>query len=214
MGGTPISGVKVVDVYGVPTNATVPVTGNTFTIDGTSATYYYQITRNATPQPNIALSTNSLTPSCVQGSSPVDDSFQVWNTGNAPLNYTVSKDQSWLSVEPTSGTSSDQTDKKTDTVTYSTTGLRPATIAPTSRSAIRTPPTTRRSINVSLNVKTPSSIVSDTTVLNPVVTVGRNAISQQFKVWDGGRCRSTTLCPRTPDWLGANPANGTSTGVG
>ena len=54
--------------------------------------------------PNIALSTNSLTPSCVQGSSPANDTFQVWNTGNATLNFSVTKQPTWLSITPSSGT--------------------------------------------------------------------------------------------------------------
>ncbi len=40
--------------------------------------------------PAIALSTTSLSPSCVQGSAPAGDSFQVWDSGGGALNYTIS----------------------------------------------------------------------------------------------------------------------------
>ncbi|MFC1635144.1 hypothetical protein ACFL5Z_09900, partial [Planctomycetota bacterium] len=43
--GAPLTSVKVVDVYGVPTAQQVERSGNTFTIDGRYATYYYQIKR-------------------------------------------------------------------------------------------------------------------------------------------------------------------------
>jgi hypothetical protein len=43
--GPPLTSVKVVDVYGVPTAAEVDRTGNTFAIDGRYATYYYQAKR-------------------------------------------------------------------------------------------------------------------------------------------------------------------------
>ncbi len=43
--GTPLTSVKVVDVYGVPTAQHVERTGNTFSIDGRYATYYYEIRR-------------------------------------------------------------------------------------------------------------------------------------------------------------------------
>ncbi len=44
--GAPLASVKVVDVYGVPTDNQVECTGNTFTIDGRYATYYYQVKRS------------------------------------------------------------------------------------------------------------------------------------------------------------------------
>ncbi|KPL25438.1 MAG: hypothetical protein AMJ75_00895 [Phycisphaerae bacterium SM1_79] len=43
--GGPVTSVKVVDVYGVPTSKQVQRTGNTFTIDGRYATYYYEVKR-------------------------------------------------------------------------------------------------------------------------------------------------------------------------
>ena len=45
--GSAINGVRVLDVYGVPTASSVARTGNQFTIDGRYASYYYQITRAA-----------------------------------------------------------------------------------------------------------------------------------------------------------------------
>jgi hypothetical protein len=45
MKGGPLKSVKVVDVYGVPTNQDVARTGNTFAIDGRYATYYYEVKR-------------------------------------------------------------------------------------------------------------------------------------------------------------------------
>ena len=44
--GGPVKSVKVVDVYGVPTNQDVERTGNTFKIDGRYATYYYEVKRS------------------------------------------------------------------------------------------------------------------------------------------------------------------------
>ena len=46
MKGAPLDAVRVVDVYGVPQDRDVERTGNTFTIDGRYATYYYEIVRS------------------------------------------------------------------------------------------------------------------------------------------------------------------------
>jgi len=43
--GAPPASVKVVDIYGVPTDKEVERQGNTFTIDGRYATYYYEVKR-------------------------------------------------------------------------------------------------------------------------------------------------------------------------
>jgi hypothetical protein len=43
--GAPPAEVRVVDLYGVPTDVKVPASGATFTIDGRYQTYYYQVRR-------------------------------------------------------------------------------------------------------------------------------------------------------------------------
>ena len=43
--GAPLTSVNVVDVYGVPTAQQVDRNGNTFSIDGRYAAYYYQVKR-------------------------------------------------------------------------------------------------------------------------------------------------------------------------
>ena len=43
--GEPVTSVRVVDVYGVPTNRELERDGNTIRIDGRYATYYYEIRR-------------------------------------------------------------------------------------------------------------------------------------------------------------------------
>jgi glycosyl hydrolase family 42 (putative beta-galactosidase) len=47
--GDALSSVKVVDVYGVPTERDVEREGNTFAIDGRYATYYYEVCRSSMP---------------------------------------------------------------------------------------------------------------------------------------------------------------------
>ena len=75
--------------------------------------------------PTITLSPTSLTPSVIQGSSPANQTFTVKNTGAGTLNYSISDNVSWLSVNPASGTSTGETDNIT--VSYTTSSLSAGT---------------------------------------------------------------------------------------
>jgi len=75
--------------------------------------------------PTISLSTSSLSPTTDEGSSPANDSFTVSNSGDGTLEYSITDDASWLSVSPTSGTSTGEAD--TITVSYSTASLEAGT---------------------------------------------------------------------------------------
>ncbi len=44
--GAPVTSARVVDVYGLPADAQIPRSGNTITIDGRYATYYYEVRRD------------------------------------------------------------------------------------------------------------------------------------------------------------------------
>jgi len=52
----------------------------------------------------------SLQVSCAQGSDAADQSFNIWNSGEGTLNYSISADADWIIGSPLSGTlTSDQT---------------------------------------------------------------------------------------------------------
>jgi hypothetical protein len=100
--------------------------------------------------PAISLGTTSLTNSCTAGTDASSQTFRVWNSGGGTLNYSISDNRSWLSVSPSSGTSTGEQD--TITVNYSTSGLSAgsysATITITDPGADNSP----RTIGVSLSI--------------------------------------------------------------
>ena len=71
----------------------------------------------------------SLSASAAQGSNASSQSFQVSNSGGGTLSYTISDSATWLSVTPTSGTSTGEQD--TITVAYATSGLPAGTYSAT-----------------------------------------------------------------------------------
>ena len=76
----------------------------------------------STTGPVIALAPGSLAPSTTQGgASPAGQSFTIRNSGTGTLNYTISDNASWMTVSPTSGSSTGESD--TINVTYNTSGL-------------------------------------------------------------------------------------------
>ena len=210
LGGNAIESVKSVDIYGVPTSTELPLAGNTFTINGNYTSIYYEINRSSVPTPTIALNKTSLTPSCVEGSDPSDGSFQVWDTGDAQLNYTISDDAGWLSVDPTSGSSDDSSDKQTHTVHYDASGLTPdqytATITVTDAAATNSPQT----ISVTLTVEAPRSISLSTDTLSPFCVQGSDAPDQSFQVWNGGEGTLDYTVSGDVGWLAVSPDNGSS----
>ena len=64
----------------------------------------------------ISISTTTLAPSALEGSSPGNQTFTVRNNGATPMDHHVSSDVGWMSASPSSGESSGETD--TVTVSY------------------------------------------------------------------------------------------------
>lgn len=83
-----------------------------FGIETTGALISGSITAtvNQANPPSIGVSQNLLSFSAVQGANPANQSFSVSNTGGGTLDYTVSDNQSWISVTPTSGSSTGEAD--------------------------------------------------------------------------------------------------------
>jgi len=124
-----------------PNEVFLPANTTSWTHTGLSAdtTYHYKVRAqnaagvsayvgpvNATTDdhaPAIAVDTTSIQVSCVVGTDAGDETFQVWNSGGATLQYQVSDNTSKLSVSPTTGSSTGSGNKQTHTVTFTTAAL-------------------------------------------------------------------------------------------
>jgi len=72
----------------------------------------------------INLSESSFSPSEEEdGPNPANNTFDITNDGTRPLNWTVSKNEAWLSVGPGSGSTDPDPDSDEITVSYDITGL-------------------------------------------------------------------------------------------
>ena len=73
--------------------------------------------------PVIATSSTSLSQVCVVGSDAASLELNVWNAGDGTLNFTESDNADWLSVTPTSGTSSSTSEIVKLTISFKTSTL-------------------------------------------------------------------------------------------
>jgi len=159
--------------------------------------------------PAISRSPASLSNSCLQGQNAPSQSFAVWNSGGGTLSYTMTDNVSWLSLSPTSGSSTGEHD--TISVIYSTSSLAAgnysATITINATGATNTPQT----IPVSLTVGQPA-ISRSPTSLSSVCQLSEDALSQSFEVWNSGGSALSYTITDDVDWLSCSPASGSSTG--
>ncbi|NJL70620.1 MAG: choice-of-anchor D domain-containing protein, partial [Candidatus Competibacteraceae bacterium] len=128
--------------------------GNSYTASNVTANRTVQITFKIAPAPALSISPSGLSQNCAQGQNAASQSFEVWNSGGGSMSYTLSDNVSWLSMTPTSGSSTGEHD--TIQVNYSTSGLTAgsysAAITVTASGVSGSPKT----INVNLTVNAPA----------------------------------------------------------
>lgn len=73
------------------------------------------------PPPALACSVASLSATSAPNQGAFSQSFTIYNSGSGTLTYSLNDDAGWLSVSPTNGTSTGESD--TIQVTYNTSGL-------------------------------------------------------------------------------------------
>jgi hypothetical protein len=181
---------------------------------GGEATHSWSVTVNSvTPDPTIALSLTSLSTSCAAGGNPSNQTFKVWNSGGGTLDYSVADNQTWMSVGPTSGSSTGE--KDTITVSYSASslsaGVYSGKITVTDSDATNSP----RELSVTLTVTAAPvdpEIDLSTGSMSASCTAGGNASDQSFAVSNSGGGTLSYTITDNQDWLSCSPASGTSTG--
>jgi hypothetical protein len=148
--------------------------------------------------PTISRSPASLSPTCNQGSNASSQSFTVQNTGAATLSYSISDNQTWLSVSPTTGTSTGGIN--THTVTYATSGLAAGTYAATITITDAYATNNPQTISVALTVNAGGTTVSEDFTSMPSWTSSFDAAWGNAAAWSivaGGQSGNALQAQRT-----------------
>ena len=117
------------------------------------------ITYKVDQQPKIVLSSSSLSFYAMQGQSvPSAQTFTITNGGGSTLNWNISSPQSWLVVNPSSGSSNNATINVSLTGTSLSPGVYNPNLSITATDAVSSPST----INVKYYIITPTLNLSKT----------------------------------------------------
>ncbi len=167
------------------------------------------------PQPEISRSPANMTFTAVEGDGdPAGQTLEVSNGGGGTLVWTVSDDAEWLSLSPTSGSSTGESDNVT--VTVNTSGLAAGSYAATititiaATAASNTPQTTE----VTLTVTEPDPEISRSPANMTFTAVegDGNPASQTLQISNSGGGTFVWTVSDDADWLSVSPASGSSTG--
>ncbi len=148
------------------------------------------------------------------GANPPSQTLQIRNTGNGAMNWTVSDNQTWLSLSPTSGSATTETDNITVSVNITNLAANTytATITITGTDAVSSPQTT----TVTLNLAPPAPTISRTpSAMTFSATVGgSNPANQTLQISNsgGGTLNWSVSTSSNPFGLSLSPASGSSTG--
>ena len=195
-----------------------------FKVDGVPAieTYTYELGQGvkldlhvgAPPEePYIGFSPTSLTFSAIQGgANPPNKTLGIWNAGGGTLNWSVSEVAAWLSLVPTSGSSTGETDNVTVSVNISglSVGAHNATITITGN-ADNSP----EDVGVTLNISAPAEPYigfSPTSFTFSAIQGGSNPSNKTLQVWNEGGGTLNWAVGDDAVWLSLVPTSGSSTG--
>jgi len=162
-------------------------------------------------QPVISVDPQAFTHSVIRLDPIPDDTFTIKNIGAGTLNYTVTEYSPWLSVSPTSGSSTGELD--TITISYDSAqllvGTNVATISINDPNATNHPQTVTVTVNVA---QQPARIVCSTTAVSSQSNAGTTAPRNTFTVANGGDGSMSYAVTDDQPWMWVTPETGVSSG--
>jgi hypothetical protein len=164
--------------------------------------------------PTIAYSPTSLSFVSTGGATPDSQTLEIWNSGTGTISYTCSKTASWLTISPTSGTSTGA--HNTHTVSVNVTGLADGTYNDTITIAASGAVNTPQTISVTLTKGTltvPYISRSPTSFAFSAPLGGPNPANQTLDIWNSGVGTLNWTAAKTQTWLSISPTSGSSTGA-
>ncbi len=148
------------------------------------------------------------------GGNPSPQTFIVKNAGKGQLDYTITDDSDWLSVEPDKGSSSGQVVEHTIFIDIS--GLSAQEDAYTAIITIQSPQAYNNpqkiSVNLNISQEPPPQIWIDPAEMSFAAAIGSDPSSQTLRVKNVGRGTLNYTISWDAGWMTVNPASGSSTG--
>jgi hypothetical protein len=161
--------------------------------------------------PEISLMPTALSPAVLEGENAADQQVSVGNSGEGTLDYTITVDQTWLSLSSSSGMVAPGPPDLV-TVSYATSalaqGVHHATITVSDSSASNDPQT----IDVTLLVTELPAIALSETMLMPQAMLGSDALPDSFTVTNSGGLLLFYDVSVDVPWMSVNPVSGQSVG--
>jgi len=161
--------------------------------------------------PEISLMPEALTPAVLFGENATGQQVSVANSGGGTLDYTITDDQTWLSLSSSSGM---VVPGPPDVVTVSydssalDLGVHQATITVSDANASNDPQT----VEVTLLVTELPAISLSKTMLMPQAALGDGALPDSFTVTNSGGLVLVYDVSEDATWMSVNPTSGVSTG--
>ena len=148
------------------------------------------------------------------GGNPEGQIFQIKNSGQNTLQYTISDDADWLSVEPANGSSSGQV--VAHTILINKAGLAAqdaeyqATVTIDSSDAYNNPQ--RLSVGLRVSSQPPSEIWVSPQGISFTAKTGKNPAAQTLRIKNSGSGTLAYEIATDAAWLNVTPESGTSSG--
>lgn len=144
---------------------------------------------------------------------PNPQTFQVRNSGEGNLSYTISSDKNWLIVNPVSGSSSGEWDtiKVSVDITSLKAGVHTGTISVSSPEAYNSPVRMSVSLTVTENQK-PFITLDKYDLSFSSFAASANPSAQNFRIKNGGVDTLSYSVLSNSSWLTVSPSSGLSAG--
>jgi hypothetical protein len=162
----------------------------------------------------IARNVSSLTTAVVRvGNDAPSQWFHVWNSGTGTLEYALSDDVEWLSVEPASGSSTGEHDVVQVNYAVSTlpVGSYTGWVTISSADASNSPQKVKAPV-VILPPPPPPGIAREPSVVYGSAYAGGNSAGSYFHVWNAGTGTLNYALASDSTWFSVTPPSGSSTG--
>jgi hypothetical protein len=148
------------------------------------------------------------------GEDPLDRTLEIWNSEDGTLDWSVESDEDWLSLHPTSGSSTGETDDVTVSVDVSgmNEGEYDATITIEAPYADNSPRTVDVSLELGEAVDEPTIAYNPSDFSFAAEEGGGDPPDQMLEIWNSGTDEISWSVESDEDWLELDPAEGDSDG--